>query len=65
MKSFDLKPKREVAKDIMNEVQTVIQYTDSRQRRPKLGRRKTLVKNEIRNPDGAKALGKNEIPILN
>ena len=29
VKSFDLKPKREVAKDIMNEVQTVIQYPDS------------------------------------
>ena len=32
---------------------------------PKPGRCKTLVKNGIRNPDGAKALGKNEIPILN
>ncbi len=32
---------------------------------PEPGRRKTLVKNEIRNPDGAKPLGKNEIPILN
>ena len=32
---------------------------------PELGRHKTLVKNEIRNPDGAKALGKNEILIFN